>query len=119
VLLVAWLIVNIAMIAALDLPLLTALFEPWNLKSRQGLTLHIANLWHLWPMLALLWKRLKDIGHGWDFFAPIVGVSAVQIALTLLGQIQHARTTSLICLILLIVAGSVQGTRFISEGARD
>lgn len=116
----AYLAVRIAMIAALDIALIPGLFEPQNLKgTRDVMILQIAGLWHLWPMLALIWKRLKDIGHGWEFFAPIVGLSALEAGLEITQRFGAARTVALICLVSLIFAGSVQGTRFIADGARD
>jgi len=48
--------------------------------------------------------------------APILALSAVQTGLTVAGM-SESTTLSIICLVVLIVVGSVQGTRFVARSA--
>ena len=68
-----------------------------------------------WPALALAWKRIKDLGHGFGLFAPVLGASLAEIGLDLGGYASEAATLSIVCLIMLIGLGTLKGTRFIAH----
>jgi uncharacterized membrane protein YhaH (DUF805 family) len=93
------------------------ILTPLDLPKNVQIIEQVATTWIWWPILALAWKRIADLGHGWDLFIPIVCASILEIGLGLAGYKQAAEAVSLICIILLIVLGAIKGTRFIAHNA--
>lgn len=113
------LVVLFGLLWALDLPAATLLTGVELLPLKQQALIQIALLPFLWPSLAIAWKRVRDIGHGFGLFLPVIGVGALQVGLALAGRVADARTTSLVFLVLLVVLGAINGTRFVAQGAPD
>lgn len=113
------LVALLGLLWALDLPVPSSLANIEGLPLKQQVVIQMAMLPFLWPTLAIGWKRVRDLGHGWGFFLPVVGIGAVQTGFALAGNPADARTASLVCLVLLIMLGAVKGTRFVAEGAAD
>jgi uncharacterized membrane protein YhaH (DUF805 family) len=113
------LLVLLGLLWALDLPVLASLANFEKLPVKQQMLVQLAMLPFLWPTLAIAWKRVRDIGHGWTFFLPVVGAGAVQAGFALSGNPADAATASMVCLVLLLVLGAIKGTRFVADGAAD
>lgn len=113
--------VQLAVIAGVlwgfGVPVLEGLQGTLELPKQQKLMLQLASLWVWWPMLALVWKRIKDLGHGWVFFGVFVATALVYIAADFAGLAQEAKMLSNINLLLLIVLGCMKGTRFVAHEA--
>ena len=117
--LVLQLLVQIGLLWALELPVARSILNPSMLPVKQQALIQLALLPFLWPTLAIAWKRVRDLGHGWAFFLPVVGAGAVQTWFTLTNNPADAYTASMVCLVLLLVLGSIKGTRFVADGAAD
>jgi uncharacterized membrane protein YhaH (DUF805 family) len=69
-----------------------------------------------WPYYALIFKRLHDIGHGWQLFSAVVLASLATVVVVIMGYKQYhiwfsiALTTTI--LFLGIVAGQPEANRF-------
>ena len=114
-------VVQIAIMAALllsfGIPLAKGFLEPLDLPKQVKIVLQLGTLWIWWPALALAYKRVKDLGHGWGLFMPVLGSAVVQTALDLSGKKSEAGAMSLVCLVLVMVLGTLKGTRFVAHGA--
>lgn len=106
-----------ALLFSLGVPLQRGFLEFETLTSQQKSLINLANLWVLWPIAALTWKRIADLGHGWELFAPVALVSVAQAVLEIIGREAAALTASRICLVVLLILGVLKGTRFLSHKA--
>lgn len=104
-----------ALFAALGVPLSQGFFNFPSLPSQQKLLVQLANLWALWPTSALAWKRIRDLGHGFDLMIVVLGSAFAQVAFDLSGQPNEALIAGWICLGLLLVLGTLKGTRFLAH----
>jgi len=104
-----------ALFAALGVPLAQGFFGFQSLPSQQKLLIQIANIWALWPTAALSWKRIRDLGHGLDLMIVVFGAASIQIALELAGRANEAMVAGWICLGLLLVLGTLKGTRYLAH----
>lgn len=102
-----------ALYAALGVSLTDGFAHMDKLTLQQKALVQIANIWPLWSIFALSWKRIRDLGHGWDFFVAIVGATLIEKALFLSGLSDHAATAAVICVLLLVILGVLKGTRFV------
>lgn len=93
------------------------ILTPLDLPKSVQIIEQIATTWIWWPILALAWKRIGDLGHGLDLFVPMVCASVLEIGPELAGRKEAAETVSYICIVLLIVLGVLKGTRFIAHTA--
>ncbi len=106
-----------AISAALGIPVGQFLAEPESLPKNVQMLQQIATAWVWWPLLALAWKRIRDLGHGWDFFAAIFLSSLGAVGLDLAGYGSEASTLESVAVLLLLVVGVLKGTRFIAHDA--
>jgi len=96
-------------------------FKPHNPFATAGLTLRehvmveLATVWVWWPMLALAWKRIRDLGQGWGLFAPLFGLAVIHLGFVFLGMRTESLATTLIYETLLVVIGGLRGTRFVAH----
>jgi uncharacterized membrane protein YhaH (DUF805 family) len=102
-------------LVASGVPVSKGFLDPYSLDKKVKVLMQVGTVWIWWPALALAWKRIKDLGHGWGLFAPILGASLAEIGLDLSGFVNEAGTMSIICLVMLIVLGVLKGTRFIAH----
>jgi uncharacterized membrane protein YhaH (DUF805 family) len=100
---------------ALGIPLAQGFFSYQTLASQQKLLVQLASLWVLWPTSALSWKRIRDLGHGFDLFSVVLGVAVAQNVLELVGKTEEALIAGWICIGLLLVLGTLKGMRFVAH----
>ncbi len=77
----------------------------------------IANFWWWWPGLAISWKRIRDLGHGWELFAPLVVAMLATVAFDIAGLRNATLYASAISFVFLAVLGTLKGTRFVAHNA--
>ncbi|MEQ1696717.1 MAG: TIR domain-containing protein [Hyphomicrobiaceae bacterium] len=118
-LLLVQLVVLLGLLWAMDLPVMASFLNLEMLPFKQQVLIQMAMLPFLWPTLAIAWKRVRDLGHGWGFFVPVAGAGAAQTWFALTNNPADAQTASMVCLVLLLVLGAIKGTRFVSDGAAD
>ena len=112
---VAQLSIWAAVMWSLGIPLGQGLRNPVALTMQQKVLAQLAMAWCWWPVLALSWKRIKDLGHGWGLFVPVMAASVAQISADILGQNTVADQLALVVLICLVALGVLKGTRFIAH----
>jgi uncharacterized membrane protein YhaH (DUF805 family) len=95
---------------------LTGLLRPLEIDRQHKLILQLTTLWYWWPVLALSWKRVKDLGHGWGLFCCLLAADILQLGFDLAGQETEALVMSIICLLSLAMLGTLRGTRFVAHG---
>lgn len=81
--------------------------EAIKLTRSQRLVLQIASAWVWWPILALTWKRVRNSGHSWELFLPVAAITGVQLVFELTGFHRTAMLLSFVCLLLLLVLGTM------------
>ncbi len=112
-----WLAVAAGVSSALGYSIGQFLAEPDSLPKDVKQIQQIATVWVWWPWLALAWKRIRDLGHGWDFFTPMLLTSVLAVGLDLMGYSNESGTLALIYVLLLVVIGFLKGTRFVAHQA--
>ncbi len=103
------------LLAISGVPISRGFSDPGDLPKQTKLLLQLGTLWVWWPALALAYKRIKDLGHGFTLFAPVLAAAVAQVAFDLLGWTSEAGALSLVCLILIFVLGTLKGTRFVAH----
>lgn len=103
--------------AALGIKVSDFLAHPETLPKNVQILQQIATTWVWWPLLALAWKRIQDLGHSWDVFAPILATSLGAVGLDAAGYADLAGTFEGVSLLLLLILGVLKGTRFIAHDA--
>lgn len=105
----------IALLFALGVPLQKGLFDFQSLPAQQKLLMHLSNLWSLWPIAALSWKRIRDLGHGWGLMTVVMLAWLAQAALEVGGFRAEAQVVAGICGGLTLMLGGFKGTRYIAH----
>jgi uncharacterized membrane protein YhaH (DUF805 family) len=103
------------LLAISGVPIARGFTDSADLPMQSKLLLQLGTLWVWWPALALAYKRIKDLGHGFALFAPMLAASIGQVAFDLLGWKSEAGALSLVCLMLILMLGTIKGTRFVAH----
>lgn len=117
ILLPIYLAMHLALMAALGVPLgeWTEFDTKYPIGTQVRNVTELGLLWSWWPSTALAWKRIKDLGHGWDLLVFFLAALFLHYAMTFSGENQTAEVLLASALTMLLMFGLMKGTRFIAH----